>query len=256
MGLEQENPFDTAALPDNTRRLYGAQWRQFAAWCAGRDAVALPARPRQVALYLAFLARERLAASTLRAAIHAIGKAHQITGHTSPAGDPIVVRAKRRLLARVARDRRRITPLGPAQLHQIVTSMHHELADLRDRALLLVGYAAMLRRTELVGLDVEDALMVGGAVDLVIRGRRVMVRAGRHAELCPVRALAEWVDTAALRTGPLFRSISRWARLGGRLCDRSVSEIVQNRAREAGLDIKGLSGDSLHVGSAEDRRLL
>ncbi|WP_438016241.1 integrase [Sorangium sp. So ce315] len=255
-GDERENPFDTADLPHNTRRLYVAQWRQFTAWCAGRHAVALPARPRHVALYLAFLARERLAPSTLRAAIQAIAKAHQITGYASPAGDPIVVRAKRRILAQISGERRHVVPLGPAQLHRIVRAMHQELADLRDRALLLVGYAAMLRRTELVALDVEDALMVGGAIELSVRGRRVEVPNGQHDELCPVRALAAWVDAAALRTGPLFRSINRWARLGGRLCDRSVSEIVQSRARQAGLDTKGLSGDSLHLGSADDRRFL
>ncbi|WP_437632765.1 hypothetical protein [Sorangium sp. So ce854] len=167
-----------------------------------------------------------------------------------------MVRAKRRILAQLSGERRHVMPLGPAQLHRMVRAMHHELADLRDRALLLVGYAAMLRRTELVALDVEDALMVGGAIELSVRGRRVEVPNGRHAELCPVRALAAWVDAAALRTGPLFRSINRWARLGGRLCDRSVSEIVQSRARQAGLDTKGLSGDSLHLGSADDRTFL
>jgi site-specific recombinase XerD len=254
--IELESLFEAADLPSNTRRVYGALWRQFVAWCAGRGAVALPARPRLVVLYLGSLARDRLAPATLKAVAHAIAKAHQITGHASPTDDPIVLRAKRRILARIAGDRRQVTPLSLAQLRQIVTSLDDELSDRRDCALLLVGYAVRLRRAELVALNVEDALIVGDTIELVVRGRRVVLPPGRDAQLCPVRALLAWVHAAALRTGPLFLSINRWGRLGGRLPDRSVSEIVQNRARQAGLDVKGLSGDSLHVGSADDRRLL
>ncbi|WP_437621203.1 integrase [Sorangium sp. So ce1151] len=251
-----ESIFDIAELPHNTRRLYAAQWRQFAAWCAARGAVALPARPRLLVLYLAALARDGLAAATLKAALHAIAKAHQITGLPSSTEDPIVLHAKRRILRELPSDHRHVTPLTPALMRQILAPMGSELIDARDRALLLVGYAARLRRAELVALDVEDALLVGDAIELRVNDRRVAIASGRDVLLCPARALRAWVDAAALRTGALFLSINRWGRLGGRLPDRSVSEIVQGRARQAGLELKGLSGDSLHVGSADDRRLL
>ncbi|WP_434043550.1 MULTISPECIES: integrase [Sorangium] len=251
-----ESVFDGVELPHNTRRLYAAQWRQFMAWCAARGAVALPARPRLLVLYLASLARDRLAPATLKAALHAIAKAHQLTGLAPPTEDPIVLRARRRILAETSSDRRHVTPLTPALMRQMLAPLGHELIDARDRALLLLGFAARLRRAELVALDVEDALGVGSAIELLVHNRRLVIPPGQDARLCPVQALRAWVDSADLRTGALFVSINRWGRLGGRLPDRSVSDIVQARARQAGIELKGLSGDSLHVGPADDRRLL
>lgn len=250
---ELESLFDGSEMSINTRRAYGVQWGQFTAWCSERGWLALPARPRVVVLYLAELARERLSAGTLRAACHAIAKAHELTGHPSPVADPVVVRWRRRLIEQVATEPQQVMPLTAENMRQIVTSMGHGLIDLRDRALLLVGYAAMLRRADLVGLDVGD---VGPGTELLVRDRRILIPRGRHDATCPIRAVEAWIQGADLRAGPLFLGINRWGQLGGRLSERAVGLIVQARARNAGLSMKGISADSLSVGPPAERRLL
>jgi site-specific recombinase XerD len=255
--LELQSVFDNADLPDNTRRVYGVQWRQFAVWCAERGSLARPARPRVVVLYLAMLRREQLAPATLKAACHAIAKAHELSGDRAPTGDPIVVRWRRRLLGGVANEPHRVPSLTPSQIRQIVVSMNDDdLAGLRDRALLLLGYAARLRRADLVSLDVEDVTVVDGRIELLFRGQRIPIPAGRRPETCPVRAVQAWIHAADLRTGPLFLRMNRWGQPGDRLSDRAVGLIVQLRARGAGLAIEGISADSLHMGPPDDRNLL
>jgi integrase len=254
---ELQSLLDGADLPENTRRVYAGQWRQFAAWCAARCSLALPARPRLVALYLAALARERLAPSTLRTACQAIAKAHELSGHPAPTGAPIVVAWRRRLAAEGAHEERQAAPLTAEQIRAIVAAMDDDLIDLRDRALVLVGYASRLRRADLVRLDVADVLAVEAALELVVPARRIILRPGRDPITCPVRAVRSWIEAAALPAdGPLFVGINRWGQLGGRLSDRAVGLIVQARAREAGLTLKGISADSLHVGPPDERRRL
>ncbi|WP_437580595.1 integrase [Sorangium sp. So ce887] len=248
---------DAAELPDNTRRVYAAQWRQFAAWCAARCSLALPARPRLVVLYLASLAREGLAPSTLKTARQAITKAHELSGHAPPTSAPIVDAWRRRLVAGAAHAEQQTAPLTAEHVRRMVASMDEDLVDLRDRALLLVGYAARLRRADLVRLDVAHALVAGDGLEILMPARRIIVPPGRHPITCPRRAVQSWRDAAALPArGPLFVAINRWGQLGGRLSDRAVGLIVQLRARDAGLSMKGISADSLHVGSPDERRLL
>lgn len=150
----------------------------------------------------------------------------------------------------------RVLPLTPDQMRQIVAAMNDDIDDLRDRALLLVAYALRLRRSALVALNVEDVLQVPARIDLIVGGKQRELPRGRHQETCPVRALQAWLHVAGLRSGPLFVRISRWGRPGGRLSGFAVSLIVQSRAAAAGVPVKGISADSLHVGPPDGRQLL
>lgn len=255
--IELQSLLDQAPLPINTRRVYAAQWRQFAAWCAARGSLALPARPRLVVLYLAELARERLAPSTMRTVCTAVAKAHELSERASPTSDPILVAWRRRIIDGGAYQPQRTALLTAAQIHRMVASMDDNLVDLRDRALVLVGYGAMLRRTELVGLNVADVRIVADQLELLLTARRILISPGRHPITCALRAVRSWIDAAALPIqGPLFVGITRWGRPGGRLSDRAVGLIVQSRARGAGLPLEGISADSLHLGPPGERRLL
>jgi integrase len=255
--IEVQSLLDGAGLPPNTRRVYAAQWRQFAAWCAARGSLALPARPRLVVLYLVSLARQQLAPPTLTAAVYAIAKAHAVSGLPAPTRDPIVRRWRRRLRHELETEPpQHVTPLTAAQMRKLVRHLDEgdDLVDLRDRALLLVGWMGKLRRSELVALDVEHILSVHLGAELHVRGQRLLLPAGREQEPCPVRALEAWIRAAGLRDGPLFRSINRWGRIGGRLSDRAVTRIVQARVREAGIKGAGISADSLYVGRPAGRK--
>jgi hypothetical protein len=252
--------FDRTEMDDDTRRVYSAQWSRFAAWCAARGSLALPARPRLVVLYLAHLAavvRERPAPSTMRTVCSAVAKAHELFGYAPPTEDPIVVARRRRVIEGSAYEPRRTARLTAMQIRRMVVSTDDDLVDLRDRALLLVGYAAMLWPKHLVGLNVADLLIVGEQLQLVLPVRRILIPPGLHPITCALRAVRAWIHAAALPAdGPLFIEITRWGRPCGRLSDHEVSSIVQDRARAAGLPLEGVSADSLHLGSPDERRLL
>jgi integrase len=136
--------------------------------------------------------------------------------------------------------------------------MGDRLKDLRDRALLLVGFAGGLRRPELAAIDVADFERVREGIILTIRrsktdqdgmGRKIGIPFGRTIH-CPVRALDNWLSAARIEDGPLFRSVDRHGRVSGRLSGEAVSLIIRGRLSVAGFDPTGYSGHSLRAGFA------
>lgn len=153
----------------NTRRAYEADWRDFRGWCEQRGVSPCPADEETVVLYLTDLARSRKA-STLTRRLAALAQAHRAAGWEAPgemAGVRRLMRGIRRRLGTAPEAKR---PVLIGDLKAMVKALPDTAAGLRDRALLLVGFAAALRRSELVGLDVEDLEENGDG--LVVRIRR------------------------------------------------------------------------------------
>jgi integrase len=115
----------------------------------------------------------------------------------------------------------------------------------RDRALILLGFAGAMRRSELVGLDVDHVTWTSGGLKLMIarsktdaegEGAEIAIPRGRADDTCPVAALEEWLDVSEIIAGPLFRKINR----GGvvetaRLSADAVRQILLKRAAKAGI---------------------
>jgi integrase len=130
----------------------------------------------------------------------------------------------------------------------------------RDRALILLGFAGAFRRSELVGLDIEDCAFGKDGLTVMLRrsktdqdgaGRKIGIPYGSNPETCPVRVLQSWLEQAALTTGPVFRSINRDGRVQvGRLSPADVARIVKKLADRAGLDAANYAGHSLRAGHA------
>ena len=129
------------------------------------------------------------------------------------------------------------------------------LKGLRDRSLLLLGFAGAFRRSELVALDCED-------IEECETGLRITIRCGKTDQeghgatigivpgsvACPMTAVRAWRDAAGIATGPLFRSIRKGGKVGARLTDQSVADIVKTHAERVGLDPKLFAGHSLRAG--------
>jgi site-specific recombinase XerD len=138
------------------------------------------------------------------------------------------------------------------------------LKGLRDRALLLLGFAGAFRRSELVALDVADIAETEAGLLVTIRrsktdqdGEGVTIAVPRGDVACPARALREWLDAAGIEAGPIFKPINKAGTVSGeRLTDRSVANIVKAYAGRAGFDANLFSGHSLRSGfltSAADK---
>ena len=239
----------------STRKAYGTDFRLFKAWCDAKGAQALPAAPETVAAYLASQAATSKP-STLGRRVAAIRYAHKLAGLETPTdaeGVKATVRGIRRTFGSA---RNKKAPAVAAKMHSMVATAPDSLAGVRDRALLLLGFAGAFRRSELVALDVADieetetGLLVTirrGKTDQEAVGRTIAIPRGDVA--CPVKALRAWLVAAAIVAGPIFRPIDRAGTVrASRLTCRSVANFVKAYAARAGFDAGTYSGHSLRSG--------
>ena len=256
-----------------TERAYAHDWADFAAFCARHSLAELPAAPQTLALYLKTLETRRsrspagigagtagLALPTLRRRLAAIASRHATAGQESPTDHPLV----RKLLRRYSRTRgtavKKKDPLLIERVPAILLAMPDDLPALRDRALLLLGYAGAFRRSELVALDVGDLrfsaaglyVWIGAAKnDPRKKGRELYVprlpSTGPAAELCAVSALEHWLAIIGA-DGPVFRTFDLRGQLTvNRLDPGDVARILRRRAIAAGI-AGNFAGHSLRRG--------
>lgn len=255
--VDKAHGFYDAAVAPATRTARRKDWADFERWCSSHGVKSLPADPATVILYVTDLA-QRLKVSTITRRLSSISTIHQAAGHPSPSKDVrvrAVVKGIRRTLGVASRE---ASPATIAEIRKICYSLGDSPLDVRDRALLLVGFAGALRRSELVSLTVEDlewrtegvvALIRRSKTDQVGEGRRVALPHGSDPATCPVRALKAWLSIAGIAEGPVFRSISRHGRIAeDRLSEQSVSLVVKRRVFAVGIDPDRYSGHSLRAG--------
>jgi site-specific recombinase XerD len=239
----------------STRKAYGTDFRLFKAWCDARGVSALPAAAETVAAFLAAEARTAKP-STLGRRVAAIRYAHKLAGlplSTDSEGVKATMRGIRRTFGSA---RVRKAPAVAAKMLGMVATAPDKLAGLRDRALLLLGFAGAFRRSELVALDVADIEETEIGLLVAIRhsktdqeGQGVTIAIARGNVACPVNALREWLGAAGIETGPIFRAINKAGTVAAaRLTDRSVANIVKDYAERAGFDASTFSGHSLRSG--------
>jgi integrase len=291
--------FAEAARSDATLRAYRSDWADFTAWCEARDLRAMPASPETVSLYIASRAeagpeddRGRptapLKVSTLERRLAAISQAHKLAGVESPA-----LRSKEPLhsvWAGVTRTlgtaREKVAPALTADVVQMAEACDEAvrfaeafpddaargtaLRARRDKALLLLGFAAALRRSELAAVQAEHLSFDPKGLRLLIprsksdqegAGQIVGVAYGSRPSTCPVRAVRSYLAAASRAladqgrpsplSGPVFRGVDRWGRLGRKaITGRTVANVVKAHAAAAGLDPALYAGHSLRAGFA------
>lgn len=239
-----------AAHSENTRRAYAADLRHFVRWGGG-----IPSSPQEIAEYLAVQASV-FSTRTLRRRLAALAYAHAETG-SDPTKSELISRLVRGIARRHERPPLQATPLLLADLEQVCRRMDERGESVaRDRAILLLGFFAALRRSEIGALDWGDIQGWQSGLLLTIRrsktdqigkGRRVFI-SQRTDLLCPIHALQVWAANTAT-DGPVFCS-----QPGRRLADRTISRIVQRWTLRAELDGR-FSGHSLRAGYATSAAL-
>ena len=294
--------FAAASLAPETLRVYGYHWRAFERWCEARALESLPAAPPTVAEYFSFRSlrgvppeeskvdqdrdarlraagvrvyvprrtyTERWSFSSMGPAKAAIRLRHRLLAFANPCDSQVVdsVLAGIRRVAGAARDRREALPADA--LAGIAEKLGTDLRGLRDRALILVGFAGALRRSELAAIEVEDLREEpeGYRLDLkrhfsgktVLPGTKtnvggaerelVALRRGRVAKTCPVAALSTWLAAARISTGRVFRAVRRGT-VGEPLTPQTVALIVKGAVQLVGLDPADFAGHSLRSGLA------
>jgi integrase len=253
------------ALAPNTLRGYESDWKDFEAWCQGKGRVSLPAETATVSLYFADRS-EHLTAASLTRRIAAISKRHGQSGFLSPTKQPEF----REVMAGIRKSKKdrpqtAKAALSNSELIEILEKIEENddldrLQAARDRALLIIGFAGALRRSELVNLDVEDIVKTREGIILSLRwsktdqegkGTEIAIPKGRKPATCPVTILNAWLTQAKITNGPVFRKVRQNGVVENRrLSDRSVALILKRCVGHAGFAPEEFSGHSLRAGFA------
>ena len=248
-----------ASRAENTTRVYRTGWAQFSAWCAEHGVTPLPASAETVAFYVADLAKVAKPA-TIDARLAAISAAHRAAGYDSPTKEEAVRLVRRGVRRTLGTAQRQAHPVTVPDLRTMLQGLGTDPAGCRDRALLLLGFAGALRRSELVGLDVAD--LTGGTDGLTVclrrsktdqegAGRTLGIPFGSNLATCPVRAWRAWLALSSITEGPAFRPVDRHGHIGPtRLSGQAVALVLKRHAARAGLDPGEVAGHSLRAGLA------
>jgi integrase len=254
--LDAASGYARQAMTEATRRAYAADWNHFVAWCASLGGVALPAAPEAVAAYLASLA-PTYASSTVRRRLVAIGQAHRLSGQGWIAGHPTVRATLRGILRRHGAPARQAAAITTEEIQRLVATCDDGLTGLRDRALLLLGYAGALRRAELVAVAREHLEIGRGGLRLLIprsktdpegEGAWIGIPRGGGRATCPVRSLEAWLLASGCVYGPVFRKVDLWGNIEtNALHPDAVRQILRRRAKAASI-AETLSPHGLRAG--------
>ncbi|WP_432485146.1 tyrosine-type recombinase/integrase [Kineococcus esterisolvens] len=247
-----------------TWRAYAKDLAHFAGWCETQGRDPLPTDGPTVAAYLEAHG-ELLTLSTLRRRLAAISVAHSLIGITRPTAADEVHATWKRLRRRYGPTQqvRRVEAVLTRTLGDLVAPLQEDsVMDARDRALLVVGFAGALRRSELAALDVEDVARTPEGLRVTVRGRddgqgkgdggrrQVDLPWGEHRATCPVRSWETWASLAGLTTGPAFRSMTKGGRSlkPRRMTGEAIADVVKRRAAAIGMDPATVAGHSLRSG--------
>ena len=281
---ETAKNYARAARATNTQRAYDSDWRHFSSWLRRQGLPQLPPDPQTVGLYLAACADGAGRGTTPSSVATLERRLSGISWHYRQLGERLD--ARDRHIATVLAGIRRQHGKPPVQKEAIfadellamLATLDMDLRGLRDRAILAIGFAGGLRRSEIVGLDcgptqTEDGtgwveILAGGAV-LTINGktgwREVEIGRGSRADTCPVALLETWMRLGRIGHGPLFRRIAKKNSGGAaeRLTDKHVARLVQRCALVAGIrgDLpegerkRAFAGHSLRAGLASSAQI-
>ncbi|BAV52896.1 phage integrase (plasmid) [Mesorhizobium loti] len=271
-----------AASSTNTRRAYASDWKHFCAWARRQGLEVLPPEPQTVGLYITACASGKATGDKKPNAVSTIERRlSSLTWNFAQRGQPLD--RKDRHIATVMAGIRNKHAAPPRQKEAVLpedliamleTLDRGTLRGLRDRAMLLLGFAGGLRRSEIVGLDVgrdqtEDSsgwieIFPDKGILVTLRGktgwREVEIGRGSSDATCPVVALQTWLKFSRIGHGPVFRRVAGQGKQVGaeRLNDQEVARLVKRTALAAGVggDLSEgdratkFSGHSLRAGLA------
>ena len=248
----------------NTVRAYKSDFKDFGLFCVQNGFKALPTDPKIVSLYMTYLSTKDVKLSTIKRRLVSIGVIHRMKGHYLDTKHPAIVENLMGIKRRKGTIQKGKKPILISNLKQLIDVIDQEKIEeinkLRDKSILLIGFAGGFRRNEIVSLDKED-------LEFVFEGLKITVKRSKTDQFgegltkgipyfeniayCPVTILQKWLNISKITKGPLFRKISKGSRLlENRLTDQTVALIIKKYLNKSGIDSSNYSGHSLRSGFA------
>lgn len=255
---ERARDYARSSKAANTLRAYESDLRHFGTWCEAKDLPPFPATAKTVAYYLTDHAGV-LAMSTLRRRLAAISVAHKAGRYANPTTDPVVRVVWDGILRRHGKAPEAKQAAVTDVVAALVKPFGERLIDVRDRAVLLIGFAGAFRRSELSAFDAADIVEMGEGLRVTVgrsktdqqaEGSTIGITYGSKPPTCPVRAWRTWLERSGIDEGPAFRRLSHGRVTPERIAGDGIARMVKRRAKAAGYAPELFSGHSLRSGFA------
>ena len=248
----------------NTVRAYKSDFKDFGLFCVKNGFKNLPTDPKIVSLYLTYLSSKNIKISTIKRRLVSIGVIHKMKGYYLDTKHPAIIENLMGIKRRKGVNQIGKKPILINELKQIIDVINKENAPemkkMRNKTLLLIGFAGGFRRNELISLDIEDIEFVFEGVKITLNKSKTdqfgegFVKGIPHFQnslYCPVTSLKRWINYSKIKKGPLFTRFSKGSKITKvRLTDQSVALIIKEYLLKAGIDNKNYSGHSLRSGFA------
>jgi integrase len=242
-----------AAYAPNTRKAIRSDIAAFVSWGGS-----IPSNPNEIAAYIAGKC-ETCAVSTIKRHLASLSNIHSSMGCVpNPIRSPLVAKTLRGLIRLHGKPQRAVEPLLIEDLRRILDRLPKTVLGIRDAALLTIGFAGGMRRSELVGLNFNDLSRVCAGLKITIQrsktdqagqGRVIAIPHGR-TRYCPVSYLDQWFAQMEDTTGAIFRGCTKGSikPSRNRLSVEAVAITIKKRVKDIGLDPTQYSGHSLRAG--------
>jgi integrase len=244
----------------NTKRAYRTTWAQYVRYCESLGLEPLAGDPQIVSLFLSSLHRAGKKLSTIQTHLAAISTAHRLAG--------VEINLKHRTIRTFLQGLKRelgvrpikeAAPLLSTALREFLRSYPSEgPIDCRNRAMILIGFGAALRRSEIVAIDLSDVKVTPDGLTVNVKrsktdqygaGTTLAIYRSADPELCIVTVLDAWLQHRGRGDGPLFTQIRRGDHVKvARLTDRTVWNVIRGAIEKLGWQNSGISPHSLRAG--------
>ena len=234
----------------NTLRAYKADFRDFALFCQQNGLVSMPSEPKIITLYLTHLAKSSKF-STLKRRLASISVIHKLNGHYLDTKNPIITEnllGIKRVKGTYQKAKKPILINDLKLIINVINEDKNPKIRLKNKALILIGFAGGFRRSELVEILYEDVEFVNEGVKIFVKrsktdqsgeGMTKGIPYFSNSEYCPVISLKNWIKEKQIKSGKIFN-----------MSDRNVALTIKKYADLAGLDKNKYSGHSLRSGFA------
>lgn len=247
------------AYAPNTLRAYKADMLEFISYCDKTGECALPAAPKTVAEFLMQTVSQGIKSSTIRRKVSSFSTIHRLLYMEDPAKHPEVKITQRRIFRQLGTRFDQAYPITRMWLDKLLAKCDTNLYGLRNRALLLIAYKSMRRRSELVALRVEDIEWLDDEGASILLGRSKTDQLGQgkwiHLSTKVTNAVQSWLTAGGINFGFLLRGIRASGQVTDSLCESRISRIYKHLARKANIQeqtVREISGHSMRVGAAHD----
>ena len=234
----------------NTIKAYNSDFNDFKSFCAIHAQQSMPTNPKTLSLYITHLAKKSKF-STLKRRIASISVVHKLSGHYLDVKHPLISENLLGIKRQIGTFQKSKKPILISHLKQLIEVISKETQPnikLKNKALILIGFAGGFRRSELVSIQYEDVEFVPEGVKIFVsrsktdqsgEGMTKAIPYFENTSYCPVISLKNWINHNQIKDGAIFK-----------MSDKNVSLVIKKYAKLAGLDPSKYSGHSLRSGFA------